>query len=396
MVSRSASFASCLSLMLAVGADAQPPAATPYASQEEELTPAGQAAVDELRKTLAPDSEAMAMLDAILSGSRLGPGEGWFKTAVSQTRFRWDYVAARYDGNNDAVITPEEFGDAPDEFARVDRDGDGKLTEDDFRSETNSLSPTQGTYLFFMADSDANGRITAEEFANVFAALDTDAAGFLSLDDLRDGLTIPTGSGGPPRPDRPSRSTLILGLQRQEIGSLQPGPNVGDAAPLFTLTGLDGQTTHLADSIGKKPVVLIFGNFTCGPFRSQSGNLDKLYRRYRDKAEFLMIYVREAHPSDGWWMMSNQRVGINPAQPQSDEERRSVAQTCRRHLDIEIPLLVDTIDDRVGQTYSGMPNRLYLIDTEGKIAFKSGRGPFGFFPRELEQALILMCKELDR
>lgn len=396
MGSRSWPLAGCFCLTIALCGVDQSIAENPSAPQEEELTPDAQAAVAELRQSLSPDSEAMAMLESILSGSRLGPGEGWFKTAVSQTRFRWDYVAARYDGNNDAMITPEEFGGTPDEFARVDRDGDGKLTEDDFNWGTNSLSPTQSTMLFYMADEDADGRITPEEFAHVFNALDTDATGFLSLDDLRDGLTIPTGSGGPPRPDRPSRSTLILGLQRQEIGSLQPGPGIGDPAPVFTLTDLDGQTTNLADSIGKRPVVLIFGNFTCGPFRSQSGNLDKLYRRYWDKADFLLIYVREAHPSDGWWMLSNQRVGINPAQPQTDEERRSVAQTCRRHLDIEIPLLVDTIDDRVGQTYSGMPNRLYLIDTEGKIAFKSGRGPFGFVPRELEQALILLFKELDR
>jgi hypothetical protein len=61
--------------------------------------------------------------------------------------------------------------------------------------------------------------------------------------------------------------------------------------------------------------------------------------------------------------------------------------------DSDLPFLVDTVDDKVGATYSGMPNRLYLIDREGKIAFKNGRGPFGFKPRELEQALVLMLNE---
>jgi hypothetical protein len=37
-----------------------------------------------------------------------------------------------------------------------------------------------------------------------------------------------------------------------------------------------------------------------------------------------------------------------------------------------------------------MPARLYVIDTEGKIAYKSGRGPFGFKPGEMEQALVLL------
>jgi Iodothyronine deiodinase len=138
---------------------------------------------------------------------------------------------------------------------------------------------------------------------------------------------------------------------------------------------------------------LIFGNFTCGPFRSQSGNIEKLYLRYRDRAKFFLVYVREAHPSDGWWMLSNQRAGINLAQPSDQNGRREVAQKCQAHLDLSIPFLVDTIDDNVGAQYSGMPNRLYLIDQHGKVAFKNGRGPFGFHPRQLEQSLVLLLNE---
>ena len=48
------------------------------------------------------------------------------------------------------------------------------------------------------------------------------------------------------------------------------------------------------------------------------------------------------------------------------------------------------IDDRVGHAYSGMPDRLYLIDREGKVAYKGGRGPFGFKPAELEQSLVML------
>ena len=56
-------------------------------------------------------------------------------------------------------------------------------------------------------------------------------------------------------------------------------------------------------------------------------------------------------------------------------------------------MLVDTIDDAVGARYSGMPSRLYLIDREGKVAYKSGRGPFGFKPAELEQSLVLLLQQ---
>jgi hypothetical protein len=67
-------------------------------------------------------------------------------------------------------------------------------------------------------------------------------------------------------------------------------------------------------------------------------------------------------------------------------------------LDISMPVLVDELDDRVGHAYSGMPDRLYVIDRAGKVTFKSGRGPFGFKPGELEHALMLTLlaqQELD-
>jgi Iodothyronine deiodinase len=55
-----------------------------------------------------------------------------------------------------------------------------------------------------------------------------------------------------------------------------------------------------------------------------------------------------------------------------------------------MPLVVDTIDDRVGHAYSGMPDRLYVIDRAGKVAYHGCRGPFGFKPPELEQALAML------
>ncbi len=117
--------------------------------------------------------------------------------------------------------------------------------------------------------------------------------------------------------------------------------------------------------------------------------MEELKARYGDQVEFLAIYVREAHPTDGWRMSSNDEAGIAIQQPQDQGEREKVARRCCSSLKISMPLLVDEMDDRVGHAYSGMPDRLYLIDRKGRIAYKSGRGPFGFKPGELEQSLIL-------
>ena len=122
-------------------------------------------------------------------------------------------------------------------------------------------------------------------------------------------------------------------------------------------------------------------------------NGEKFYQRHKDRATFAMIYVREAHPTDGWVAESNERAGISLRQPGSYNERAGVAQTCSRVLGLGKPMLVDTIDDKVGGPYSGMPSRLYLIDRKGKVAYKSGRGPFGFKPAELEHSLILLLQD---
>jgi hypothetical protein len=86
-------------------------------------------------------------------------------------------------------------------------------------------------------------------------------------------------------------------------------------------------------------------------------------------------------------------VGVSVAQRRSNFQRVEVATQCHDLLEVSMPVLVDGIDDRVGHAYSGMPDRLYIIDREGKVAFKSGRGPFWFNPAEMEQALIMMLLE---
>ena len=73
--------------------------------------------------------------------------------------------------------------------------------------------------------------------------------------------------------------------------------------------------------------------------------------------------------------------------PKSIEERRRVAGRCQASLKYGINTFVDDMEDSVNQAYAAWPTRLYLIDIEGKIAYKSGLGPFGFKPKEFKQQI---------
>jgi thiol-disulfide isomerase/thioredoxin len=351
-----------------------------------------------LEKAWPAHPEWVAMLVDILQGSQLGPGEGWFKKAVAQTRFTWDAARSKFDKDGDDSISRSEFAGKDGDFARLDRDRDGSLTATDFDFSPHALTPSPGLMLYYMADADGNGKVTREEFQRVFDRLDGEQLGFLSQDELKRLFTPPARPKAPPSSisSGPSKAVLLKGLFRQEIGSLQPGPKVEELAPDFTLKTVDGQgEVTLSKKIGPKPVVLVFGNFTCGPFRSHAGNIEKLHQRYKDRATFVMVYVREAHPTDGWSMESNDRIGVSLRQPRNYDERVEVARKCSKALDFGFPMLVDTIDDAVGARYSGMPGRFYLIDPEGKVAYKSGRGPFGFKPSELEQSLVMLLRQVE-
>jgi hypothetical protein len=211
--------------------------------------------------------EAVEMLWAILNGSRMGPGDGWFKPG--QSRYHWAWLAARCDTNKDGRVTPEEFTGPAEWFARLDRSRDRVLTAEDFdwsdRSPLQREAAAAGLW-FRQADVNSNGRISRDEWMALFERA-AKGKGYLTADDLRELFPTappakPAASAQPP-PDMPSKLTLIRGLLSGEIGSVCEGPAVGAPAPDFTLTTADGkQTITLSQFRGVKPVVLVFGSFT--------------------------------------------------------------------------------------------------------------------------------------
>jgi len=69
------------------------------------------------------------------------------------------------------------------------------------------------------------------------------------------------------------------------------------------------------------------------------------------------------------------------------EERVEVGQTCMLKLALEMPALVDEMDNAVAVAYNAVPERLYVVRTDGKIAYKGGIGPMDFKPEQSRDAI---------
>jgi len=116
-----------------------------------------------------------------------------------------------------------------------------------------------------------------------------------------------------------------------------------------------------------------------------------LYEAYKDRAIILIVYIREAHPArpDQTAEDSGRKVidGTVFRQPKTYAERRKLAETACMFWDLPIPALVDTMEPSIGLMYQAWPNRLYLIDTEGKIVYHGVKGPHGVNVHEGELQL---------
>jgi hypothetical protein len=117
------------------------------------------------------------------------------------------------------------------------------------------------------------------------------------------------------------------------------------------------------------------------------GALHDLYDQYRERVAFFVIYIKEAHPEDGWVVTPNVDEGITVRDPRSVSERVEVAESCALRASIRMPVVVDGLENRVARAYGGWPDRLYLIGCDGRVAFQGEEGPIGFRPEQLAAAI---------
>ena len=186
----------------------------------------------------------------------------------------------------------------------------------------------------------------------------------------------------------PGPAFMLLPLESMWTRARRGALQVGQTAPDFDLPTLDGTARVRRSGLrGVKPVALIFGSYTCPPFRREIPAVQEVFETYRDRASFYLVYVEEAHARDVWPLASNVKANVVYETPRTAAERTGIATTCAQALTVRMPILVDDMENRTVDAYAAWPTRMYVIDPSGTIAYKSQPGPFGFAAAELEHAL---------
>lgn len=108
----------------------------------------------------------------------------------------------------------------------------------------------------------------------------------------------------------------------------------------------------------------------------------QIYNDYKEHADFLTVYVREAHPSDEWQMKSNVKDDVCYAQPKTLEQRLAIANDFTKRFKYPLPFGIDDMSNAADLAYSAWPERIYIIDESGHIAYRGGMGPFNYKPEE--------------
>jgi alkyl hydroperoxide reductase subunit AhpC len=174
-------------------------------------------------------------------------------------------------------------------------------------------------------------------------------------------------------------------MKQQYLAARMPleeaAPKVGDKAPDFSveLLGSDGQLANehltLKDYAGRN-LVLQFGSYTCPVYRGQIGRFNEIYAELGCRMEFLLIYISEEHPVDGWELDINRNQNIAYKQPAVLTERAAIAAEFVHRHNMKFPVALDDMGNTAGSRYSAAPERLYIIDGDGVIRYRSAMGPF--------------------
>jgi tetratricopeptide (TPR) repeat protein len=185
-------------------------------------------------------------------------------------------------------------------------------------------------------------------------------------------------------------AALAGGFHFDQASAGDPGVPVGTAAPpvaSLTFTGMS------------RPVVLVFGSYTCPKLRNSAGDLRRIAAQYHQQIDFRLVYISEAHAGGGseseWQSTINQKEGIDLPPARNLAEKQEHAALCLRRLELPFAVAVDGMDTAAERAYQAWPSRLYVIGRDGTVAYQTRLGELDFHPDAVEGAIRAMLAKRD-
>ena len=108
--------------------------------------------------------------------------------------------------------------------------------------------------------------------------------------------------------------------------------------------------------------------------------MERMYQEFKDIAEFRIVYLSEAHAIDDPGR-PNPFAELKGIYEHKDYGQRcSTADMMMQEENITIHCIIDDMDNNVGVAYKALPDRLYVVREDGRLAIAAERGPRGLRP----------------
>ena len=161
----------------------------------------------------------------------------------------------------------------------------------------------------------------------------------------------------------------------------------GPDSVLVSLNGIETSMYELILQSGSMPLVITMGSYSWPPFVRNRTAIVDMFRKYgtgeKKVANFLTVYVEEAHARDDWRVPS----GANPGGEDIDmhrslEDRLTAARKFVKDFEYPVEMVVDSMKDQALLRYEASPERLFVIE-RGVVVYRGGQGPFFYKPEEV-------------
>ncbi len=125
-----------------------------------------------------------------MQAAKPGAGRGGI-AAITDPAERWKRIVQNFDADKDGKLSQEEWPGSAEKFTELDRDGDGFVVQDEMPAVPGEAAgavrrqrqdPAQ--MIIRLMDSDADGQVSEEEWANFFDGTDVNEDEAISRDEL--------------------------------------------------------------------------------------------------------------------------------------------------------------------------------------------------------------------